>query len=95
MSLNKSNQSLKLDPNSPLLKIMKAPQLMLVRHKGFSSFFKNKKTNEIIQDNWRKANPHRIQKPKRQEQKSLTSEMTKDEWLKQEREKNQKNQKKK
>tara|TARA_S200000501_G_scaffold378789_1_gene443675 strand:- start:4622 stop:4900 length:279 start_codon:yes stop_codon:yes gene_type:complete len=90
MSLNKSNNSLKLDPNSPLIKIMQQPQLMLVRHTGFSSFFKNKKTNATIQDNWRKANPHKVRRPKRQENQGLSLEMTKDEYLKQEREKNQK-----
>ena len=88
------NKSINISEDSPLYKEMRKPQLMLIRHMGFSSFFKNKKTNAIIQDNWRKLNPHRVSRPKAREQ-YLSSEMTKDEYLRQEREKNQKNQNKK
>ena len=62
------NKSINISEDSPLYKEMRKPQLMLIRHMGFSSFFKNKKTNEIIQDNWRKLNPHRVSRPKAREQ---------------------------
>jgi|TARA_B100002019_G_scaffold251922_1_gene232601 hypothetical protein len=93
--LNINPKSLQLSKTSPIYREMQKPQLMLVRHLGYSTFFKNKKLNEQIQDEWRRANPHKIRRPKRQENQGLSLEMTKDEYLRQEREKNQKNQKKK
>ena len=86
--LNK-DKTINFSKDSPLYKEMLKPQIMLVRHRGFSSFFKNRKLNEKINDDWKRANPDKVRKPKRQEQQGLNLEMTKDEYLRQEREKTQ------
>jgi hypothetical protein len=62
---------------------------MLARFHGFSTFYKNKKRNKKVQEDWIRNNPHRVSRPKAREQ-TLNTEMTKDEYFKQEREKNQK-----
>ena len=74
-----------LDENSPLIKVSRQPQLMLARFHGFSTFLKNRRRNEQIQEEWKRNNPHKVSRPKAREQ-HLSSEMTKDEYLKQERE---------
>jgi hypothetical protein len=78
-----------LDENSPLIQAGMGPQLMLARFTGFSTFLKNRRRNEQLQEEWKRANPHRVNRPKPREQ-TLNTEMTKDEYFKQEREKNQK-----
>ena len=75
------------------MKVIRQPQLMHIKFTGRSAFFKYKQYNERIQDEWRKANPHKISRPKQREQ-FLNTEMTRDEFLKQEREKNEANKKK-
>ena len=74
-----------LDENSPLMKVSRQPQLMLARFHGFSTFLKNRRRNEQIQEEWKRNNPHKVSRPKAREQ-HLTTEMTKDEYLQQERE---------
>ena len=74
-----------LDKNSPLMKVSRQPQLMLARFHGFSTFLKNRRRNEQVQEEWKRKNPHKVSRPKAREQ-HLSSEMTKDEYLKQERE---------
>tara|TARA_B100001287_G_scaffold252901_1_gene235171 strand:- start:1194 stop:1481 length:288 start_codon:yes stop_codon:yes gene_type:complete len=90
---NINPKKITLSEDSPLMREMRKPQLMLVRHFGFSTFFKNKKLNEEIQDEWRRANPHKVTRPKAREQ-TLNTEMTKDEYLRQERERAQTKKKK-
>tara|TARA_B100000965_G_scaffold66305_1_gene51993 strand:+ start:1744 stop:2031 length:288 start_codon:yes stop_codon:yes gene_type:complete len=82
---NINPKNLSLSEDSPLYKEMRKPQLMHIRHLGFSSFFKNKQYNEKVQDEWKRLNPHKVTKPKARE-KALNTEMTKDEYLRQERE---------
>ena len=74
-----------LDENSPLIQAGMGPQLMLARFTGFSTFLKNRRRNEQLQEEWKRANPHRVNRPKPREQ-TLNTEMTKDEYLKKERE---------
>jgi hypothetical protein len=81
----KNGKSLQLGENGPIMQVLRQPQIMHVKFTGRSTFFKQKQYNERIQDEWRKANP-RIARPKQQTQ-SLNTEMTRDEFLKQEREK--------
>lgn len=90
---NINPKNVTLSENSPLMREMRKPQLMHIRHFGFSTFFKNKKLNEKIQDEWRRANPHKVTRPKAREQ-TLNTEMTKDEYLRQERERAQTKKKK-
>ena len=88
MSFFKNNQTKlvdTLDEDSPLIKVSKQPQLMLARFHGFSTFLKNRRRNEQIQEEWKRNNPHKVRRPKAREQ-HLNSEMTKDEYLQQERE---------
>tara|TARA_B100000282_G_scaffold233057_1_gene175472 strand:- start:1252 stop:1455 length:204 start_codon:yes stop_codon:yes gene_type:complete len=66
---------------------------MHVKYSGRSTFFKQKQRNERIQEEWKKANPQRITRPKQTKQ-SMSTEMTRDEFLKQEREKNEAKKKK-
>ena len=40
--------------DSPLVKACHAPQLMLHRHMGFSSWSKNRETNKRVQEEWNK-----------------------------------------
>ena len=40
--------------DSPLVKACHAPQLMLHRHMGFSSWSKNRETNKRIAEQWTK-----------------------------------------
>ena len=80
----KNNSSTELSENSPIMKVIRQPQLMHIKFTGRSAFFKYKQYNERIQDEWRKANPHKITRPKAREQ-FLNTEMTKEEFLKQER----------
>lgn len=87
------NQKIEFKEESPIMKVLKSPQLMHVKFTGRSTFFKQKQRNERIQEEWKKANPHRITRPKQKAQ-SLNTEMTRDEFLKQEREKNEANKKK-
>ena len=77
-----------LDKNSPLIKVSNQPQLMLVRFHGFSTFLKNRRRNEQMQEEWKRNNPHKVSRPKAREQ-HLTTEMSKDEYLQQERERAQ------
>ncbi len=77
-----------LDKNSPLIKVSNQPQLMLVRFHGFSTFLKNRRRNEQMQEEWKRNNPHRVSRPKAREQ-TLNTEMSKDEYLQQERERAQ------
>tara|TARA_B100000900_G_scaffold346972_1_gene311948 strand:- start:2212 stop:2499 length:288 start_codon:yes stop_codon:yes gene_type:complete len=74
-----------LDENSPLIKASKGPQLMLARFSGFSTFLKNRRRNEQVQEEWKRNNPHKVGKPKAREQ-TLSTEISKDEYLRQERE---------
>ena len=80
----KNQQSVKFNENSPIMQVLRQPQIMQVKYTGRSTFFKFKQYNERIQDEWRKANPHKITRPKAREQ-FLNTEMTKEEFLKQER----------
>ena len=91
MSFFKNNQTKlvdTLDEDSPLIKVSKQPQLMLARFHGFSTFLKNRRRNEQIQEEWKRNNPHKVSRPKAREQ-HLTTEMSKDEYLQQERERAQ------
>jgi len=90
----KNQKSVELNSNSPIMQVLRQPQIMHVKYTGRSAFFKYKQYNERIQDEWRKANPHKINRPKQREQ-FLNTEMTRDEFLKQEREKNEAKKKKK
>tara|TARA_Y100001954_G_C15225969_1_gene321141 strand:- start:31 stop:318 length:288 start_codon:yes stop_codon:yes gene_type:complete len=83
--LNINPKSLQLTEDSPIMKEIRKPQLMHIRHLGFSSFFKNKQYNEKVQDEWKRLNPHKLTRPKQKEQ-FLNTEMSKDEFLRQERE---------
>ena len=89
----KSNSSTELKENSPIMKVIRQPQIMHIRFTGRSTFFKQKQRNERIQEEWKKANPHKVSRPKQKEQ-HMSTEMTRDEFLKQEREKNESNKKK-
>ena len=84
-NLNINSKYLTLSEDSPLMKEIQKPQLMHVKFTGRTTFFKQKQRNERIQEAWRKANPHKISRPKAKE-KHLNTEMTRDEFLKQERE---------
>ena len=75
------------------MKVIRQPQIMHIRFTGRSTFFKQKQRNERIQEEWKKANPHKVSRPKQKEQ-HMSTEMTRDEFLKQEREKNESNKKK-
>ena len=89
----KNNSSTELNENSPIMKVIRQPQIMHVKFTGRSTFFKQKQRNERIQEEWKKANPHKVSRPKQREQQ-MSTEMTRDEFLKQEREKNEANKKK-
>ena len=91
--MSRNSKDLLLGPNSPIMQVIRQPQIMHVKFSGRSTFFKQKQRNERIQEEWKKANPHRITRPK-QKQQSLNTEMTRDEFLKQEREKAQAKKKK-
>ena len=85
MSIKFKNTSLvdTLDETSPLIIATKGPQLMLARFHGFSTFYKNKKRNKQICEEWTRDNPHRASRPKLREQ-TLNTEITKDEYIEQE-----------
>lgn len=85
MSIKFKNTSLvdTLNENSPLIMATKGPQLMLARFHGFSTFYKNKRRNQQICDDWVRDNPNRASRPKPHDQ-SLDTEMTKDEYFEQE-----------
>ena len=85
MSIKFKNTSLvdTLDETSPLIIATKGPQLMLARFHGFSTFYKNKKRNKQVQDDWLRDNPQRVSRPKATRQ-TLNTEMTKDEYFEQE-----------
>ena len=88
MSFFKNNQTKlvdTLDEDSPLMRVGNSPQLMLARFHGFSTFLKNKRRNAQIQEEWKRNNPHKVSQPRAREQ-HLSTEMTKDEYLQQERE---------
>ena len=89
----KNNSSTELNENSPIMKVIRQPQIMHIKFTGRSTFFKQKQRNERIQEEWKKANPHKVSRPKQREQ-HMSTEMTRDEFLKQEREKNEANKKK-
>ena len=91
--MSRNSKELLLGSDSPIMKVIRQPQIMHVKFTGRSTFFKQKQRNERIQEEWKKANPHRITRPK-QKQQSLNTEMTRDEFLKQEREKAQAKKKK-
>ena len=88
MSIKHRNTSLvdTLDETSPLIKASRGPQLMLARFSGFSTFLKNRRRNEQVQEEWKRNNPHKVGKPKAREQ-HLSTEMSKDEYLKQQNKK--------
>lgn len=85
MSIKHRNTSLvdTLDETSPLMIACNGPQLMLARFHGFSTFYKNKKRNKQVQDDWLRDNPQRVSRPKATRQ-TLNTEMTKDEYFEQE-----------
>ena len=85
MSIKFKNTSLvdTLNETSPLIQACNGPQLMLARFHGFSTFYKNKKRNKQVHDDWVRDNPHRVSRPKARDQ-SLDTEMTKDEYVEQE-----------
>ena len=90
----KNQKSVELNSNSPIMQVLRQPQIMHVKYTGRSTFFKQKQRNERIQEEWKKANPHKVSRPKQREQ-HMSTEMTRDEFLKQEREKNEAKKKKK
>ena len=92
-SMSRNSKDLLLGPNSPIMQVIRQPQIMHVKYSGRSTFFKQKQRNERIQEEWKKANPQRITRPKQTKQ-SMSTEMTRDEFLKQEREKNEAKKKK-
>lgn len=49
------NKPLVFDRDSPVAKACSEPQLMFVRHMGFSSYFKNKQRNQQLHDEWVKS----------------------------------------
>ena len=91
--MSRNSKELLLGPDSPIMKVIRQPQIMHVKYSGRSTFFKQKQRNERIQEEWKKANPQRITRPKQTKQ-SMSTEMTRDEFLKQEREKNEAKKKK-
>jgi len=91
--MSRNSKDLLLGPNSPIMQVIRQPQIMHVKYSGRSTFFKQKQRNERIQEEWKKANPQRITRPKQTKQ-SMSTEMTRDEFLKQEREKNEAKKKK-
>jgi hypothetical protein len=90
MSIKFKNTSLvdTLDETSPLIIATKGPQLMLARFHGFSTFYKNKKRNKQVHDDWIRDNPQRVNNPKAPEQ-TLNTEMTKAEYFEQEQARSQ------
>ena len=88
MSIKHRNTSLTdtLDETSPLIQACNGPQLMLARFHGFSTFYKNKKRNKQVQDDWISANPHRVSRPRANRQ-ALNTEMSKDEYFEQQNKK--------
>tara|TARA_Y100000385_G_scaffold289084_1_gene357470 strand:- start:1068 stop:1334 length:267 start_codon:yes stop_codon:yes gene_type:complete len=88
MSIKHKNISLTdtLDETSPLIQACNGPQLMLARFRGFSTFYKNKKRNKQVQDDWISANPHRVSRPRANGQ-ALNTEMSKDEYYEQQNKK--------
>ena len=91
--MSRNSKDLLLGPNSPIMQVIRQPQIMHVKYSGRSTFFKQKQRHERIQEEWKKANPQRITRPKQTKQ-SMSTEMTRDEFLKQEREKNEAKKKK-
>ena len=91
--MSRNSKDLLLGPNSPIMQVIRQPQIMHVKYSGRSTFFKQKQRNERIQEEWKKANPQRVTRPKQTKQ-SMSTEMTRDEFLKQEREKNEAKKKK-
>ncbi len=82
----KNLRSYEIADNSPIMQVLRQPQIMHVKYTGRSTFFKQKQRNEQLQEEWKKANPHKVSRPKPREQQ-MSTEMTRDEFLKQEREK--------
>ena len=88
MSIKFKNTSLvdTLNETSPLIQACNGPQLMLARFHGFSTFYKNKKRNKQVHDDWVRDNPHRVSRPKARDQ-SLDTEMSKNEYYEQQNKK--------
>ncbi len=47
-----TNKLLKFSKDGPIYKACLEPQLMLHRHMGFSSFYKNKQRNQRLHEDW-------------------------------------------
>jgi len=92
MSLKHKSKSLvdTLDENSPLVKVSRQPQLMLARFHGFSTFLKNRRRNEQIQEEWKRNNPHKVKRPSPPQQ-GLSLEIDKEKYkVEKEQQNNQK-----
>ena len=81
MSLKHKSKSLvdTLDENSPLVRVSRQPQLMLARFHGFSTFLKNRRRNEQIQEEWKRNNPHKVKRPSPPQQ-GLSLEIDKEKY---------------
>ena len=92
MSLKHKSKSLvdTLDENSPLVRVSRQPQLMLARFHGFSTFLKNRRRNEQIQEEWKRNNPHKVKRPSPPQQ-GLSLEIDKEKYkVEKEQQNNQK-----
>lgn len=49
------NKPLQFDKDSPITRACDEPQLMFVRHMGFSTHHKNKQRNKQLHDEWVKS----------------------------------------
>ena len=58
--MSRNSKDLLLGPNSPIMQVIRQPQIMHVKYSGRSTFFKQKQRNERIQEEWKKANPQRV-----------------------------------
>ncbi len=47
-----ASKPLIFDKNSPMFKVTQEPQLMLVRHMGFSSYYRNKARNKQFHEEY-------------------------------------------
>ena len=47
-----ASKPLVFDENSPMVKVCKEPQLMLVRHMGFSAYYRNKARNKRFHEDY-------------------------------------------
>ena len=57
MSLTRHNKPIAYTKDGAIMTTLRQPQIMLARFTGFTEFFKNRRRNEQLRDEWNRRNP--------------------------------------